>query len=49
LAKAMVVGLIGGRSAREMLSVYVLIQTEVGKAGQVAQAVRGIDGVQRRP
>jgi DNA-binding Lrp family transcriptional regulator len=25
----------------------VLIQTEVGKAGQVAQAIRGIDGVQR--
>jgi hypothetical protein len=30
-----------------MLSAYVLIQTEVGKAGQVAQAIRGIDGVQR--
>jgi DNA-binding Lrp family transcriptional regulator len=25
----------------------VLIQTEVGKAGQVAQAIRGIDGVRR--
>jgi DNA-binding Lrp family transcriptional regulator len=25
----------------------VLVQTEVGKAGQVAQAIRGIDGVQR--
>jgi DNA-binding Lrp family transcriptional regulator len=25
----------------------VLIQTEVGKAGQVAQAIRRIDGVQR--
>jgi DNA-binding Lrp family transcriptional regulator len=30
-----------------MLSAYVLIQTEVGKAGQVAQAIGGIDGVQR--
>jgi hypothetical protein len=30
-----------------MLSAYVLIQTEVGKAGQVAQAIRGIDGVQQ--
>jgi DNA-binding Lrp family transcriptional regulator len=30
-----------------MLSAYVLIQTEVGKAGQVAQAIAGIDGVQR--
>jgi hypothetical protein len=30
-----------------MLSVYVLIHTEVGKAGQVAQTIRGIDGVQR--
>jgi DNA-binding Lrp family transcriptional regulator len=30
-----------------MLSAYVLIQTEVGKAGQVAEAIRGIDGVQR--
>jgi hypothetical protein len=29
------------------LSAYVLIQTEVGKAGQVAQAIRGIDGVHR--
>ena len=36
----------GGRSAG-MLSAYVLIQTEVGKAGQVAEAIRGIDGVQR--
>jgi hypothetical protein len=26
-----------------MLSAYVLIQTEVGKAGQAAQAVRGIN------
>jgi DNA-binding Lrp family transcriptional regulator len=33
-------------SAR-MLIAYVLIQTEVGKAGQVAQAIGGIDGVQR--
>jgi DNA-binding Lrp family transcriptional regulator len=32
---------------RGMLSAYVLIQTEVGKAGQVAQAIGGIDGVQR--
>jgi DNA-binding Lrp family transcriptional regulator len=30
-----------------MLSAYVLIQTEVGKAGQVAQAIGSIDGVQR--
>jgi DNA-binding Lrp family transcriptional regulator len=30
-----------------MVSAYVLIQTEVGKAGQVAEAIRGIDGVQR--
>jgi DNA-binding Lrp family transcriptional regulator len=30
-----------------MLGAYVLIQTEVGKAGQVAQAIGGIDGVQR--
>ena len=30
-----------------MLSAYVLIQIEVGKAGQVAQEIRGIDGVQR--
>jgi hypothetical protein len=30
-----------------MLSAYVLIQTEVGKAGQAAQAIGGIDGVQR--
>jgi Lrp/AsnC ligand binding domain len=30
-----------------MLSAYVLIQTEVGKAGQVAEAIGGIDGVQR--
>ena len=30
-----------------MLSAYVLIQTEVGKAGQVAQAIGGTDGVQR--
>ena len=25
----------------------MLVQTKVGKAGQVAQAIRGIDGVQR--
>ena len=30
-----------------MLSAWMLIQTEVGKAGQVAQAIGGIDGVQR--
>jgi DNA-binding Lrp family transcriptional regulator len=36
----------GGISAG-MLSAYVVIQTEVGKAGQVAQAIGGIDGVQR--
>jgi DNA-binding Lrp family transcriptional regulator len=30
-----------------MLSAYVLIQTEVGKAGQVSQAIRGINGVQQ--
>jgi DNA-binding Lrp family transcriptional regulator len=30
-----------------MLSAYVLIQTEVGKAGQVAQAIGSIGGVQR--
>jgi DNA-binding Lrp family transcriptional regulator len=30
-----------------MLSAYVVIQTEVGRAGQVAQAIRGINGVQR--
>jgi len=29
-----------------MLSACVLIQTEVGKAGPVAQAIRGINGVQ---
>jgi DNA-binding Lrp family transcriptional regulator len=45
--RATVVHPIGGRSAREMLSAYVLIQTEVGKAGQVAQEIGGIDGVQR--
>ena len=27
------------------VSVYILIQTEVGKAAQVATEVRGIDGV----
>jgi hypothetical protein len=37
---------IGGGSARELLSANVLIQTEVGKARQVAQVIRGIDGVQ---
>ena len=30
-----------------MLSAYVPIHTEVGKAGQVAQAIAGIDGVHR--
>jgi len=29
-----------------MLSAYVLIQAEVGKAAQVAQAIRAIQGVQ---
>jgi DNA-binding Lrp family transcriptional regulator len=29
-----------------MLSAYVLIQTEVGKTAQVAQAIRAIEGVQ---
>jgi DNA-binding Lrp family transcriptional regulator len=30
-----------------MLSAYVLIHTEAGKAGQVAEAIGDIDGVQR--
>jgi DNA-binding Lrp family transcriptional regulator len=30
-----------------VVTAYILIQTEVGKAGQVAQAIGGIDGVQR--
>jgi len=30
-----------------MITAYVLIQTEVGKAGQVASAAAGIDGVQQ--
>ncbi len=29
-----------------MLSAYVLIQTELGKPAQVAQAIRDLDGVQ---
>ena len=29
-----------------MLSAYVLIETEVGKTAQVAQALRAIEGVQ---
>ena len=29
-----------------MLSAYVLIETEVGKVAHVAQALRGLDGVQ---
>jgi DNA-binding Lrp family transcriptional regulator len=29
-----------------MLSAYVLIETEVGKTAQVAQAIRAIEGVQ---
>lgn len=29
-----------------MVSAYILILTEVGKAAQVAQAVAGIDGVE---
>jgi DNA-binding Lrp family transcriptional regulator len=28
-----------------MVSAYILIQTEVGKAAQVTERVRGIDGV----
>ena len=28
-----------------MVSAYILIQTEVGKAGQVTQQVRAIDGI----
>jgi DNA-binding Lrp family transcriptional regulator len=28
-----------------MVSAYVLIQTEVGKAGQVTEQVRSIDGI----
>src|SRR6266545_5810238 len=44
--KATVMRATGGRSSR-MLSAYVLIQTEVGRAGLVAQAISGIDGVQR--
>jgi len=31
---------------REMLSAYVIIQTEVGKAAHVAQAVSDLDGVE---
>jgi len=30
-----------------MITAYVLIQTEVGKAGQVASTAAGIDGVQQ--
>jgi DNA-binding Lrp family transcriptional regulator len=30
-----------------VVTAYILIQAEVGKAGQVAQAIGGIDGVQR--
>ena len=29
-----------------MLSAYVLVQTEVGKVAQVAQALSGLDGVE---
>jgi DNA-binding Lrp family transcriptional regulator len=46
LVRATVICATGG-GQRGMLSAYVLIQTEVGKAGQVAQAIGGIDGVQR--
>jgi DNA-binding Lrp family transcriptional regulator len=28
-----------------MVSAYILIQTEVGKAGQVTELVRGIEGI----
>jgi hypothetical protein len=35
------------RKSCEMITAYVLIQTEVGKAGQVASAAAEIDGVDR--
>lgn len=28
-----------------MVSAYILVQTEVGKAGQVTELIRGIEGV----
>jgi DNA-binding Lrp family transcriptional regulator len=35
-----------GREAGELLSAYVLIETEVGKVAHVAQALTKLDGVQ---
>jgi DNA-binding Lrp family transcriptional regulator len=35
-----------GREAGELLSAYVLIETEVGKVAHVAQAITELDGVQ---
>ena len=35
------------RKSCEMITAYVLIQTEVGKAGQVASAAAEIDGVEQ--
>jgi DNA-binding Lrp family transcriptional regulator len=35
------------RKSCEMITAYVLIQAEVGKAGQVASAAAEIDGVQQ--
>jgi DNA-binding Lrp family transcriptional regulator len=29
-----------------MVSAYILIQTEVGKAGQVTEQIRGIEGIE---
>ena len=28
-----------------MVSAYILVQTEVGKAGQVTEQIRGLDGI----
>jgi DNA-binding Lrp family transcriptional regulator len=33
------------RKESEMVSAYILVQTEVGKAGQVTELIRAIDGV----
>ena len=35
------------RKPREMITAYVLIQTDVGQAGQVASAAAEIDGVEQ--